>query len=74
MSNAKNSQSANQSNRADGAGMTVRKDRRFRVVLEFCGHSAPQFVARFCGEWVGASAFAGEAWRLAEEFNALRLQ
>jgi len=36
----------------------IRKiDSRYTVGKEWTGHEAPQFVARFCGEWIGASKF-----------------
>lgn len=34
---------------------TVRADKRYRFVREFCGERDQQWVARFCGEWVGKS-------------------
>lgn len=52
--------------------MTTKKDRRFSIAREFCGHATPQFVARFCGEWIGRAATKGEARELADQFNANR--
>ena len=36
-------------------------DRRYSVALEWCGQSTPRYVARFCGEWIGQSAFKASA-------------
>lgn len=33
----------------------MRKDRRYTVTKEGTGASRPQWVARFCGEWLGCS-------------------
>lgn len=29
-------------------------DRRYRYAREYCGHATPQWVVRFCGDWLGA--------------------
>jgi hypothetical protein len=34
----------------------IRSDSRWTVTREFCGESSPQFVIRFCGEWVDKRA------------------
>lgn len=52
--------------------MTTKKDHRFNIAREFCGHGVPQFVARFCGEWIGCAATQGAARELADQFNANR--
>lgn len=33
----------------------VKRDKRFRMVREFCGEREQMWGARFCGEWVGKS-------------------
>lgn len=40
-------------------------DHRYTVALEYCGQEQPQWVARFDGQWIGASAFRGSATMLA---------
>lgn len=40
-------------------------DRRYTVAKEFAGQAKPQFVARFCGEWIGAAGREAGAWLLA---------
>lgn len=30
-------------------------DRRYSIAREFCGHKKPQWVARFCGDWLGCA-------------------
>lgn len=37
------------------------KDTRYDVNLEWCGHSTMQYVARFCGDWIGRSPLRREA-------------
>jgi hypothetical protein len=34
---------------------TTRRDRRYAVAREYCGHRTPQWVARFCGDWIGCA-------------------
>lgn len=45
--------------------MHLPSDRRYTVRREFCGYPDPYWVARFCGEWIGASKFKGSALMLA---------
>ena len=39
----------------------VGKDKRYTVTREYIGKEKPYFVARFCGDWIGASAFYDSA-------------
>jgi hypothetical protein len=36
-------------------------DTRYSVEKEFTGRAKPQFVARFCGEFIGSSGFYNSA-------------
>jgi hypothetical protein len=47
-------------------------DHRYAVRQEYTGHAQPQWVARFCGEWIGASQFYSSALMLAVGHNARR--
>ena len=31
----------------------IRSDARYTVTLEWCGQPKPQFIVRFCDDWVG---------------------
>ena len=42
-------------------------DLRYTVAKEYTGAPRPRYVARFCGEYIGNSSVAGEAWELAQE-------
>lgn len=33
----------------------IANDSRYQIKSEFCGHSAPRYVLRFCGEFVASS-------------------
>ena len=41
------------------------RDARYRVVREYAGRVTPQWVARFCDEWIGRADTEEEAWELA---------
>lgn len=49
-------------------------DSRFTITHEFTGHASgkPQFVVRFCGEWIGSSQFYASALILAAGERARR--
>lgn len=32
-----------------------RIDRRYSITREYCGYRKPQWVARFCGDWLGCA-------------------
>lgn len=32
-----------------------KKDFRYGIDLEYCGQAKAQYVARFCGEWIGCA-------------------
>jgi hypothetical protein len=57
---------------AEAIAMTTKKDRRFTVTRECCGHATPQFVARFCGDWIGSATTEFDARELCDKFNANR--
>lgn len=42
-----------------------RKDRRYTITREFCGYSKPQWVVRFCGDWIGRAAQRTDALSIA---------
>ena len=54
----------------------IKLDARFTFDLEFTGNSLrpnePQWVARFCGDYIGQSPSAVGAKRLAVEYNEAR--
>jgi hypothetical protein len=35
----------------------IKSDQRYSVAREYTGHVKPQWVVRFCGQWVDSSAF-----------------
>ena len=42
--------------------MTTNKlDDRYSINLEYCGYKKPQYVARFCDEWLGCKPTRSEA-------------
>ena len=51
------------------------KDSRYTITKEYTGHESgkPQFVIRFCGEWVGSSQFYTSAVVRAVGHNAERM-
>ncbi|MES2300875.1 MAG: hypothetical protein V4521_02180 [Pseudomonadota bacterium] len=50
-------------------------DRRYRIGLEFTGHASgkPQYVVRFCGEFIGSGTFYSTALMCATGHNQRRL-
>lgn len=48
-------------------------DRRYTVQREWCGHIRPQWVARFCDQWIGAAPTRRSACDLAHTFHNQRL-
>lgn len=50
----------------------VSRDRNYTVTREYCGEAKPQYVVRYCGEWIGRSAFKGSAFMLAVGDHARR--
>jgi len=53
---------------------TTKRDRRYTVRLERTGRSRGQYVARFCGAWVGSADTAQQAWAQADDYEASRLR
>ena len=47
-------------------------DTRYSIRKEYTGHATPQWVARFCDEYIGSSQFYGSALMLASGHNARR--
>lgn len=41
---------------------TGRRDRRYAIAREYCGRTAPQWVARFCGDWIGCAQHRPDAF------------
>lgn len=48
-------------------------DTRYKITREHSGKAKPQFVARFCDEFIGQSAFYTSAVVMAVGHNAMRL-
>ena len=51
---------------------TLPSDPRYTVTQEWTGHAKPQFVVRFCGEWIASRQFRGSAIMLASGEKARR--
>ena len=49
-----------------------RRDRRYTVNLEYCGHARRRHVARFCGDWLSQAASRTAALAIATAHAALR--
>lgn len=48
-------------------------DNRYSIRQEYTGHAqGKQWVARFCGDWIGSSQFYSSALMLATGHNARR--
>jgi hypothetical protein len=47
-------------------------DSRYTITREFTGAPRVQFVARFCGDWIGSSAFYSSALALLAGARAAR--
>ena len=50
----------------------VEKDPRWTISREWTGQEKPQFVVRFCDDWIGQRAFFDSAVMLAVGENARR--
>lgn len=50
----------------------IEKDQRWTITQEFTGKEKPQFVVRFCDDWIGQRAFFDSAVMLAVCENARR--
>lgn len=48
----------------------MQNDRRYTIRQEYCGHVTPQWVARFCGDWIGSHETREGAEDLAKAFDA----
>lgn len=49
------------------------QDRRYSIRREYCGHATAQWVARFCGAWLGCSSTQMGAVELASVHQEGRL-
>lgn len=49
-----------------------RKDSRYTIRLEWCGHGTAQWVVRFCRNWAGSADDFNAACRLAMTYEAIR--
>ena len=49
-----------------------RRDRRYTINLEYCGHARRRHVARFCGDWLGQAASRTAALAITTAHAALR--
>jgi hypothetical protein len=41
--------------------MNLRSDKRYTITREWCGYEKPQYVVRFCGEWIASHSTHGAA-------------
>lgn len=51
----------------------ARRDRRYTVTLEYCGHARRQHIASFCGQWLGHAATQPAALAIAHQHAAARI-
>ena len=49
-----------------------RRDRRYTINLEYCGHARRRHVARFCGDWLGQAESRTAALAIATAHAVLR--
>ncbi|MGZ8887996.1 MAG: hypothetical protein ACXW1D_00390 [Halobacteriota archaeon] len=47
-------------------------DARYTISREYCGVAIPQWVVRFCGEWVDCAPTEDRAKELAREYDRAR--
>jgi len=54
----------------------IERDKRYTITQEYTGHPSakPQFVVRFCNDWVGSSQFYNSAVVRAVGHNAERMR
>jgi hypothetical protein len=50
----------------------IKSDQRYSVAREYTGHVKPQWVVRFCGQWVDSSAFCASVVAMAVVTKAAR--
>lgn len=48
-------------------------DARYTVAKEFCGYVNWMYVARFCGEWIGAYNTKAEAEQACKDYEQKRM-
>lgn len=48
------------------------RDRRYSIEREWCGRTKPQWVVRFCGDWVGSRPTKSAAKGLAHQHDMFR--
>lgn len=49
-------------------------DNRYTVTKEYCGQPKPQWVARFCGDWIGRDESKPGAWLQCQAHDDARKQ
>lgn len=50
------------------------RDKRYTLGMEFTGAPVKQYVARFCGDWIGSANTKPEVVQLAETHNQERFK
>lgn len=50
----------------------MQTDKRYTIQREFTGAESPQWVVRFCGEWLSAHSKRPEALRFAQDHQESR--
>lgn len=55
------------------AAQATRRDRRYTVGAEWVGYQQQRYVVRFCGDYVVSGRTEAEAWELAAEHAADRI-
>jgi hypothetical protein len=53
--------------------ISLRKDTRYSIQLEYCGYARRRWVVRFCGDWVGAGENRTDANAIARRHIAARV-
>jgi hypothetical protein len=51
-----------------------KRDRRYSVAREYCGCSTPQWVVRFCGDWIGRAGKRPDALAIAHTHQRAHLR
>lgn len=55
-----------------GSGMNLRSDQRYTITREWTGRERPQWVVRFCDEWISAFDYKSSAMIRATCLSAQR--
>ena len=51
----------------------ISKDKRYTITREWTGQEKPQFVVRFCGDWVDSRSTIGAATMRAVGYHSERM-